>query len=177
MRSVNGAVVWLPTIADTLSIGVAAICYFAPGALIGDILFDNDNIAYRLSIGISIIICYYMTIGFILASFVMLIHLNIFFIWICTFSLSLITWFYVKRKTLRDRFHFKAKQFRFVLFITMSIVFLFILYFVWEGKSEGISAWDRSEHLVKLHYLITHAHLPESEIGMMVNAFGRIRRE
>ncbi|TXT54861.1 MAG: membrane protein of unknown function [Candidatus Thorarchaeota archaeon] len=164
-----GTVTWIPTLFEFVVLTFVAICYLLPGILLGDILFRQKRKLWRISLGTSIILTYYIIIGFILSSLALLVETIYALIWFGTLFCIGIPWILSRRDSLHLELNEDTKKLG--VFIFTVFLFLFLAYFSWEGKNHGVGGWDRSEHVVKLLYLVYHNTIPETEIGMLTNAF------
>jgi hypothetical protein len=146
-------------------------CYILPGLIIADLILRGRTPIVITAIGTGVSICYHLLVGFFLAYFAILSTVNIMLVWMGTVCILLLVWVISRKYERIKDIRIGANNLSFYTIIIAAIILIFSSYFVWEGKAEGISAWDRSEHLVKLLYLLYHQTLPITEIGIDATAF------
>ncbi|MDF1539398.1 MAG: hypothetical protein P1Q69_10910 [Candidatus Thorarchaeota archaeon] len=164
-------VIWYPGLIEVPVILLASLLYLLPGFLFASIIYNGKGRLKILVVGYGISTSYYILVGFVLSSQRVLTDSAVLLIWLVTISILLVAMGKALRNAIGTMVSFSKQNQNELAILLLGCVFVFFSYFVWEGKVVGISAWDRSEHLVKLLYLDYHSMLPVTEIGMDSNAF------
>lgn len=166
--------------ADHLTFVVAMACwvilYALPGVLLSEILFQR-KLAFRarIVVGIAIVCCFYVFLGYILSRFNVL-TIDVAFYTVLILDLLLLVAFTMFK--FRNGWDFrdalagiprKKKHIAAVLLVIMVVTVL--IFFSWENKAPGIASVDRSDHLVRVLDLAENHKIPEHELLTQVNTY------
>jgi hypothetical protein len=159
---------WIPSLVEMIALLIGIAGYLLPAVLAGMTIGGGSGFTRGLCYGAAFTVCYYSLVGFALSAMGILTSLNLLIVWMLTvaaLAVALLT------KARIPKIRVEKEKLQKGIFLALAFFLVFMIYYVWEGKASGIGAWDRSEHLVKLLYLVHHSRLPVSEIGMDANAF------